>query len=153
MLNSIPFLSTDSWKPKVALPLSSSPFPFIIDPPNLVLKPLSNTLKYEFLGSLVTLPIIIASKLDDIWQHQLISVLQEHKEVIGWTIANIKGISLSMVMQRIQLEETTKASKHVFDLGKLQSQWTSQFIVCKAYLHGVVEFWMILFIKIDLQLC
>ena len=76
-----------------------------------------------------------------------------HKEVIVWMIADIKGISLSVVMQRIQLQETTKASKHVFDLGKLQSQWTSQFIVCKAYLHGVVEVWMILFIRINLQLC
>ena len=63
----------DSWKPKlVPLPLSSSPLPFIIEPPNLVLKPLSNTLKYVFLGSLETLPIIIASELDDFWQHQLI---------------------------------------------------------------------------------
>ena len=77
----------------VPFPLSSSPFPSIIEPP----------------------------KLDDFWEHQLISILQEHKEAIGWKIANIKGIRAFVVMQRIHLEGTAKASHHVFDLGKLQS--------------------------------
>ena len=109
----------------VTFPLSSSPFPSIVEPP----------------------------KLDDFWEHQLIYILQEHKEAIGWKIANIKGISASVVMQRIHLEDTAKASHHVFDPGKLQSHWTSPFIICIIYLHGVIEVWMVLFIRIDLQLC
>ena len=126
MLDSVPFLSIDSWQPKVVpLPFSSSPLPSIVEPP----------------------------KFDNFWEHQLISILQEHKEAIGWTIADIKGISLSVVMQRIHLEETAKSSQHVFDPGKLQSHRTSPVIVFIIYLHGVVEVWMVLFIKIDLQLC
>ena len=80
----------------------------------------------------------------------MISILQEHKEAIGWKIADIKGISASVVMQRIHLEDIDKASQYVFDRGKLQSHWTSPFIICIIYLHGVVEVWMVLFIRIDL---
>lgn len=125
LLDYVPRLSIDSWQPKVVhCPLSSSPFPSIIEPP----------------------------KLDDFWEHQLISILQELKEAIGWKIADIKGISASVVMQRIHLEDTVKASQHVFDPGKLQSHWTSPFIICIIYLHGVVEVWMVLFIRIDLHI-
>ena len=46
-------------------------------------------------------------------------MLQEHKEAIGWKIADIKGISPSVVMQRIHLEEIDKAFQYVFDPGKL----------------------------------
>ena len=64
-------LSIDSWQPKmVPFPLSSSPFSSIVEPP----------------------------KLDDFWEHQLIRILQEHKEAIGLKIIDIKGISSSMVM-------------------------------------------------------
>ena len=123
LLDFVSLLNIDSWQPKVVpLPLYSSPLLSIVEPP----------------------------KFDNFWEHQLISILQEHKETIGWTIVDIKGISLSVVMQRIQLEETAKSSQHVFDLGKLQSHWTSPVIVCIIYLHGVVEVWMVLFIKIDL---
>ena len=118
------FRSIDSWQPKVVpFPLSSSPFLSIGEP----------------------------LKLDDFWEHQLISILQEHKE--AWKIANIKGISAFVVMQRIHLEDVAKASQHVFDPGKLQYHWTSPFIICIIYLHGVIKVWMVLFIRIDLQLC
>ncbi|XP_075633356.1 uncharacterized protein LOC142605805 [Castanea sativa] len=81
LLDFVPLLSTDSWQPKVIpLPLSSSPPPFAEEPPKLELKPLPDTLKYAFLGSSETLPVIIASHLDDLRECQLISVLQEHKE-------------------------------------------------------------------------
>ena len=82
-----------------------------MEPPKLELKPLPDTLKYAFLGSSEILPIIIASDLDDLKECQLISVLQEHKEVIGWSIADIKGISPSVVMHRIHLEENAKTSR------------------------------------------
>ena len=38
-------------------------------------------------------------------------VLRKHKEAIGWTIEDIKGISPSMVMHKIQLEENAKLSR------------------------------------------
>ena len=40
----------------------------------------------------------------------MVSILQEHKEAIGCTIADIKGISPSVVTHRIYLEENAKTS-------------------------------------------
>ena len=71
LLDSVPLLSTDSWQPKmINFPLSSSPPPSAVEPPKLELKTLPNTLKYAFLGSSKTLPVIIASDLDDLREHQ-----------------------------------------------------------------------------------
>jgi hypothetical protein len=41
----------------------------------------------------------------------LLDVLREHKEAIGWTIDDIKGIRPSVVMHRIHLEEDAKPSR------------------------------------------
>ena len=38
-------------------------------------------------------------------EERLIRVIREHKTTIGWTIVDIKGISPSMCMHRILLEE------------------------------------------------
>jgi hypothetical protein len=38
----------------------------------------------------------------------LLDILREHKEAIGWTIEDIKGISPSLVMHKIHLEENLK---------------------------------------------
>jgi hypothetical protein len=38
----------------------------------------------------------------------LLDVLSEHKEAIGWTIKDIKGISPLLVMHKIHLEENSK---------------------------------------------
>ena len=38
-------------------------------------------------------------------------ILKEHKTAIGWTIADIKGISPSTCMHRILLEEGAKPSR------------------------------------------
>jgi hypothetical protein len=37
-----------------------------------------------------------------------LEVLSEHKEAIGWTIEDIRGISPSVIMYKIHLEEDTK---------------------------------------------
>ena len=68
----VPLLSIDSWQTKVIpLTLSSSPPPSAVEPPKLELKPFPDTLKYAFLGSSETLPIIIALDLDDLRERQL----------------------------------------------------------------------------------
>jgi hypothetical protein len=40
-----------------------------------------------------------------------LDVLREHKEAIGWTVEDIKGISPSLVMHKIRLEENSKPSR------------------------------------------
>jgi hypothetical protein len=81
------------------------------EPPKKELKPLPDNLKYKFLGPAETLPIIIASDLHASQEEKLLDVLREHKEAIGWTIEDIKGISPSVVMHKIHLEEDTKPSR------------------------------------------
>jgi hypothetical protein len=80
-------------------------------PPKKELKPLPVSLKYEFLGPIESLPVIIASDLVDAQENKLLDVLREHKEAIGWTIEDIQGISPSVVMQKIHLEENAKPSR------------------------------------------
>ncbi|KAL2228950.1 UNVERIFIED_CONTAM: Retrovirus-related Pol polyprotein from transposon 17.6 [Sesamum indicum] len=79
--------------------------------PTLELKELPKHLKYAFLGENDTLPVIISSKLSSLEEEKLIHVLREFREAIGWTIADIKGLSPSTCMHRILLEEGAKPSR------------------------------------------
>ncbi|CAN6723509.1 unnamed protein product [Malus baccata var. baccata] len=83
----------------------------IVQPPTLELKPLPSHLKYVFLGEDQTLPVIISSSLTAQEEDKLIRVLKEHKSAIGWTLANIKGISPTTCMHRILMEEGAKPSR------------------------------------------
>ena len=77
-------------------------------PPKLELKELPSNLKYVFLGANESFPVIIASDLTELQEKELISVLKEHKAAIGWNITDIKGISPTMCMHKIHLEEDAK---------------------------------------------
>jgi hypothetical protein len=55
--------------------------------------------------------VIIASDLIDAQEEKLLGVLREHKEAIGWMIEDIKGISPSLVMHKIHLEDNSKPSR------------------------------------------
>ena len=85
-------------------PLRSS----IQAPPQFELKPLPESLKYVFLGLKKTLPIIIASDLIPEQEDQLLNVLKTHREAIGCTIADLKGISPSICMHHIYIEDNVK---------------------------------------------
>ena len=63
-----------------------------------------------FLGDGETLPVIISSKLSTLEEEKLIRVLKDYKKAIGWTIADLKAISLSTCMHRILLEEIRNES-------------------------------------------
>ena len=52
-----------------------------------------------------TLLVIIAADLSKKEEEKLLRVLRDHVTAIGWTIADIKGISLITCMHRILLEE------------------------------------------------
>jgi hypothetical protein len=81
------------------------------DPLKKELKLLPENLKYKFLGPAESLPVIIASDLVDAQEEKLLDILREHKEAIGWTIEDIKGISPSLMMHKIHLEEHSKPSR------------------------------------------
>ncbi|XP_015949453.1 uncharacterized protein LOC107474341 [Arachis duranensis] len=73
--------------------------------PKLELKNLPLSLKYAYLGDNSTYPVIINSSLSKEQEEELIQVLKQHKDAIGWTLTDLKGISLSMCMHKILLEE------------------------------------------------
>jgi len=70
------------------------------------LKPLPDSLTYTFLGPDESLPVIIASDLDQDQEDQLIALIRENKEAIGWTLGYIKCPSI--VQHRIHLEDNAK---------------------------------------------
>ncbi|CAN6569165.1 unnamed protein product [Malus baccata var. baccata] len=80
-------------------------------PPTLELKPLPSYLKYVFFGNDETLPVIISSTLTAQGEDKLVRVLREYKTAIGWTLADIKGISPTTCMHRILLEDGSKTSR------------------------------------------
>ncbi|XP_060673095.1 uncharacterized protein LOC132803722 [Ziziphus jujuba] len=82
--------------------------PSVEHPPIIDLKPLPSHLKYAFLGFNNTLPVIISSALSEDQEAKLLEVLREHKTALGWTIADIKGISPSICMHKILMEEDHK---------------------------------------------
>ena len=80
-------------------------------PPKLELKPLPSHLKYAFLGAKETFPVIISSSLEMDQENQLLEILRTHRTALGWTIADIKGISPLICTHRIHLEEDVKPSR------------------------------------------
>ena len=76
--------------------------------PKLELKPLPSTLRYAFLNPKSYFPFIINSLLPKDEVHALCDVLSKHKGVIGYSINDLKGLSPTIYMHRILLEEDSK---------------------------------------------
>jgi len=64
-----------------------------------------------FLGPKDTLPVIISSRLSYDQERELIHVLSER--AIGWSVADLKGISPTICMHRIHLEDDAKPVKQM----------------------------------------
>ncbi|CAN6720941.1 unnamed protein product [Malus baccata var. baccata] len=95
-----------------SIPISTNKLlPSIIQAPILDLKPLPSHLKYIFLGKNETLPAIISSSLTAQEEEKLVRVLKEFKSALGWTLADIKGISPTTCMHHIFLEEGAKPTR------------------------------------------
>ncbi|CAN6440456.1 unnamed protein product [Victoria cruziana] len=94
--------------PQIIDPVVSSS---LESPPTMELKPLPHTLKYAYLGSNDSLPIIISSVLSFEEEERLLAVLKEHKKAIGWQVSDLRGISPTFCMHRIHLEEGSRPSR------------------------------------------
>ncbi|XP_073033708.1 uncharacterized protein [Primulina eburnea] len=77
----------------------------IEEPPTLELKPLPLHLKYVYLGENNNLPFIISAALTDAMEGELLKVLKDHKKAFAWKVADIKGISPSICMHKILMED------------------------------------------------
>ena len=74
----------------------------------LVLKQLPEHLRYSFLGDDETKPVIISSDLTKEEELKLLEVLRQHQSAFAWSISDIKGISPSICMHKILMEDDYK---------------------------------------------
>jgi len=89
----------------IPTPLSLEPInlPSTEQYPSSELKALPKHLKYVYMEEKEALPIIITSHLTEEQEDDLLTMLRDNKEVIGWTMADIKGLSPSIVQHHIHL--------------------------------------------------
>lgn len=76
--------------------------------PILELKPLPSHPRYNFLGENNTLSMIVSASLSDDQLDKLMRTLRLRKKAIGWTISDFRGISHSLCMHRILIEDNHK---------------------------------------------
>ncbi|XP_058192106.1 uncharacterized protein LOC131309500 [Rhododendron vialii] len=85
--------------------------PSSVEPPKLDLKPLPDHLKYAYLGDNKTFPVVISSTLENLQELELLALLRRRSKAIGWTIADIQGISPSLCTHHIYLDDNVKPSR------------------------------------------
>jgi len=85
--------------------------PSSISSPKLELKPFPDNLKYAYLGDNETLPVIISSALTLDQEEKLVKVLRDHSKAIGWTLADLKGLSPTLCSHKITLERDAKPKR------------------------------------------
>ena len=76
----------------------------------LTLKELPSHLKYEVLEPEKRKPVIISAALTEAEEQKLLVILRKNKEAIAWSIEDLKGISPSICMHKIFIEDNGKNS-------------------------------------------
>nr|KYP77135.1 Retrovirus-related Pol polyprotein from transposon 17.6 [Cajanus cajan] len=76
--------------------------------PKLELKILPSHLKYVFLEEGGSKLVIISSSLSTLGEEKLVRVLKFYQGAIGWSISDLKGISLTYCMHKIFMEDEYK---------------------------------------------
>ena len=69
---------------------------------------LPSHLKYEFVEPEKRKPVIISAALSE--EQKLLEILRKYKEAIAWSIEDLKGISPSICMHKILLDDNAKTS-------------------------------------------
>ena len=101
----------DKYSP-LSIPISTNKLlPSVEQAPELELKALPKHLKYVFLREDDTLPVIVSSTLTKQQEDKLVAVLKKNTAAIGWTLADIKGISPTKCVHRILLEDGAKPTR------------------------------------------
>ncbi|GAU28722.1 hypothetical protein TSUD_372290 [Trifolium subterraneum] len=72
------------------------------------LKEIPSHLKYVFLGENGSNPTIISSSLARLEESKFLRVLRANKEAMGWAISDLKGISPTLCMHKIKMEDEYK---------------------------------------------
>ena len=90
--------------------IAQTSVPSFEQPPKMEQKPLPIHLRYANLRDASTLLVIISASLIAAEEDKLLRVLKDHKDALGWSLADLKGIRPSMCMHRILLEDGHKPS-------------------------------------------
>ena len=80
-------------------------------PPIMDLKELPSHLKYAYLGEKDTYSVVISSLLESNQESQLLDVLKSRRSALGWTIADLHGISPLICTHRIFLEDNVAPTR------------------------------------------
>jgi hypothetical protein len=79
--------------------------------PDLELKTLPKNLRYEFLDTELKRPVIVNADLGQMEIEKLLDVLRKYPTTLGYNITDLKGISPSICMHHIMVEEDCKTSR------------------------------------------
>jgi PAS domain-containing protein len=84
-------------------PTNPEPLDELLEPPKppIELKHLPSGLKYAFLNDDLDSPVIISDKLSQEESLRLITVLEKHRAIFGYSLQDLKGISLVLCTHRI----------------------------------------------------
>jgi hypothetical protein len=94
-----------------------APISFELDPiekperPPVELKPLPPGLNYAFLHGNQETPMIISDKLSEMETQQLITVLETHRSVLGYSLQDLKGISPTLCTHQIPIKPDATPSR------------------------------------------
>jgi hypothetical protein len=76
--------------------------------PEVDFKPLPKGLKYECLGLDKTYPVIVSDELCPEENEKLLNLLKKHRQVIGYSINDLKGLSPASCTHHIHMEDQCK---------------------------------------------
>jgi hypothetical protein len=79
--------------------------------PLVELKPLPTGLRYAFLNGDKETPIIISDNLNDKEIAKLITILEKHRSVFGYSLQDLKGISPMLCTHRISIDPASTPSR------------------------------------------
>ncbi|XP_050876067.1 uncharacterized protein LOC127079736 [Lathyrus oleraceus] len=79
--------------------------------PPIELKELPKNLRYECLDEELNRPVIVSATLNGDETNQLLDILRKYLATLGYNISDLKGISPSVCMHQITLEEYSKPSR------------------------------------------
>jgi hypothetical protein len=84
-------------------PINLEPIDDLLEPskPSIELKPLPSRLKYVFLNDDQNSPVIIRDKLSEEESLRVIAILEKHHAAFGYSLQDLKGISLVLCTHRV----------------------------------------------------
>jgi hypothetical protein len=85
----------------------------LLEPPKppIERKPLPASLRYAFLNNDQESPVIISDKLSQEETLRIITVLEKHQSAFGYSLQDLKGISLALCTHRIPTDPNILPSR------------------------------------------